>query len=173
MKTLALIGSLAAASLSFASSLPKLGAAPAFAGAAWYNADRPLSWASLRGKVVVLHFWTLGCINCKHNLPIYNRWEKQFRGSDVQIVGIHTPEQDFERNPAELRRAIEKWSIRYPVLSDNSGQNWDRWHQQYWPAIYLIDKRGNVRDSWSGELNYDGQRGEDKLTGEIRDLLRE
>ena len=170
---LLLAATTAAATTASASGLPNLGTAPAFAGRAWLNTDRPLDWPSLRGKVVVLHFWTLGCINCKHNLPIYNRWEKNFKGDNFEIVGIHTPELDFERQPAELKRAIQKWDIRYPVLSDNSGENWNRWHQQYWPAVYLVDKQGRVRDSWSGELNYDNQHGEEKLTAEIRELLKE
>jgi thiol-disulfide isomerase/thioredoxin len=122
---------------------------------------------------VVVHFWTLGCINCKHNLPSYNRWEKEFGGQGFTEVGIHTPETDYERNPAVLKEALEHWHITYLVLEDNSSANWNRWHQQYWPAVYLIDKRGHIRDVWSGELNADGAGGEAKIGREISSLLKE
>lgn len=172
-----LIGSLAFAlavlpALGPASDLPVLGKAHDLIGHDWRNSGG-LTLAGLKGKVVVVHFWTLACINCKHNLPSYNRWEDEFEGKSFQIVGIHTPELPFEREPARLDEAIRHWHIRYPVLSDPEGRNWDAWKQEYWPTVYLIDKRGRIRDTWQGELNYDNQGGEQKLAAEIRELIAE
>jgi thiol-disulfide isomerase/thioredoxin len=167
------LGATLALNSAFGSTLKDLGAAPGFVGGHWVNTPSPLNWASLKGKVVVVHFWTLGCINCKHNLPSYNRWQSEFEGQNFAMIGIHTPETDFERSPAELKKAISQWQIRYPVLEDNDSRNWNHWHQQFWPAIYLIDKTGQIRDTWSGELNADGAGGEAKLGAEIKALLKE
>ncbi len=132
---------------------PRVGQlAPELIGKEWRGASRPLTIADLRGKVVLVHFWTLGCINCKHNLPAYNKWQKEFKDADFQIVGIHTPETDYERSLGHLEQSISERGITYPVLIDNEGKNWRAWDQEYWPAIYLIDKRGRVRDSWQGEF---------------------
>lgn len=122
---------------------------------------------------MLVHFWTLGCINCKHNLPAYNKWQMEFKGRDFQIVGIHTPETDYERSSRHLDQAIAERRIVYPVLVDNESKNWNAWGQEYWPAIYLVDKQGRVRDSWQGELEAGGAGGTDKLTKEIRALLSE
>jgi peroxiredoxin len=152
---------------------PRVGQqAPEFIGRNWLN-SQPLSLSELKGKVVVVHFWTLGCINCKHNLPSYNGWEKQFGKDGLVIVGIHTPETDYERSPSHLARAIQERGITYPVLVDNEGKNWTAWKQEYWPAVYLVDKQGRIRDSWQGELDFENAGGTAKFTGEIRALLSE
>ncbi len=156
-----------------AETLPDLGAAPELIGNHWLNSAFPVRLKGLAGKVVLVHFWTLGCINCKHNLPAYNAWREQFKDASFLIVGIHTPETDYERDIGHLRQAVQERAIRYPVLIDNAGTNWDRWHQQYWPAIYLVDKHGRIRDTWSGELEFDHAGGTAKLTKEIKELLAE
>jgi peroxiredoxin len=152
---------------------PKIGQfAPELIGRDWRN-SRPLTSNDLNGKVVIVHFWTLGCINCKHNLPSYNRWEKQFGKEGLVIVGIHTPETEYERDAHHLDQAIREREITYPVLVDNEGKNWAAWKQEYWPAVYLVDKQGRIRDSWQGELDFDNAGGTAKFTSEIKALLTE
>jgi thiol-disulfide isomerase/thioredoxin len=149
--------------------------APELVGSQWINIPdhRPLRLADRKGKVTILHFWTLGCINCKHNLPAYNRWASQFANKDVAIIGIHTPETPGEANIANVRAAVRKDGITYPVLVDSDGKNWKRWNQQFWPTVYLIDKHGNLRYRWEGELEYDNQDGIRKMTMLVDTLLNE
>lgn len=129
--------------------------------------------AGLRGKVGIVHFWTLGCINCKRNLPAYNRWVNKFAGKDVEIIGIHTPETPGERSVAHVKQAIRHWGIKYPVAVDADGANWRRWHQQFWPTVYLIDKHGKIRYRWEGELEYENAGGEAKMASLVEKLLKE
>jgi len=149
--------------------------APEFVGGPWLNTTggHPISLASLRGKVVVVHFWTYGCYNCQNNLPVYARWYKQFAGKDVVIVGIHTPETTTERNDTNVEKHIRSFKIEYPVLLDQSETNWRRWQQQYWPTVYLIDRQGKIRFRWIGELNYGSNQGEAKIAQLIEELLME
>ncbi len=91
----------------------------------------------------------------------------------LQIIGIHTPETPYERSSSHVDAAIAQRGITYPVLIDRDSKNWNAWNQQFWPAIYLIDKSGRIRDSWQGELDYNNAGGTAKLTGEIRSLLAE
>jgi thiol-disulfide isomerase/thioredoxin len=150
-------------------------AAPELTGTEWLNMphDEPLKLAARRGKVTVLHFWTFGCINCKRNLPAYARWQRMFSKQNVQIIGVHTPETDEEKMSVNVARNVKKVGITYPVLIDGKGENWKRWHQSYWPTVYLIDRQGNVRYQWEGELGYDGADGEAQFTRHINELLRE
>lgn len=146
---------------------------PELVGSDWHGAEKPVTLMGLKGKVVLVHFWTFDCINCKHNLPAYNKWEKEFAGKGLQIIGVHTPETPEEHVAANVDKAIARWSIQYPVLTDNGARNWDRWGVRYWPSIFLIDKHGRLRDVWEGELEYDGAGGTAKLDKEIRALLAE
>jgi len=150
-------------------------AAPEFVGGPWLNTpdDGPISLAARRGKVTIVHFWTYGCYNCKNNLPIYERWHRQFVGRDVVIVGVHTPETSSERVEANVVRHVKDFKIEYPVLFDQSGTNWGRWQQRYWPTVYLIDRKGKVRFRWIGELNYGGKQGEARMGQLVENLLRE
>lgn len=134
--------------------------APELVGGPWLNTpgDQPVSLASRRGKVTIVHFWTYGCYNCQNNLAAYARWYQQFAGRDVVIVGIHTPETSSERVGANVVRHVKDFKIEYPVLFDQSETNWRRWQQRYWPTVYLIDRKGKVRFRWIGELNYGGSR---------------
>ena len=120
--------------------------APELVGSQWINTPggKPITLASRLGKVTVVEFWTFACINCRHNLPSYARWHTQFAAKDVAIIGIHTPETDAERDPATVARHVQELGIQYPVLLDNDYKNWDRWRQQYWPVVYVIDKRGRT-----------------------------
>lgn len=149
--------------------------APELAKGIWLNTvgGKPISLASRRGKVTVVEFWTFGCINCMRNLPIYARWQQQFKKNDVVVIGIHTPETQGERDPANVVRFIKKNKITYPVLLDAQGQNWRRWDQQFWPTVYLLDKHGNVRYRWEGELEWQNAGGEQIMADRIRELLQE
>jgi cytochrome c biogenesis protein CcdA/thiol-disulfide isomerase/thioredoxin len=150
--------------------LPRLGAAPDFVGnQRWFNTPggRPLSLESLRGKVVLVDFWTYTCINCLRTLPYLEAWDRRYRSDGLVIVGVHSPEFPFERDAGNVQAAIEREGIRYPVAQDNKLATWDAWGNQYWPAEYLIDARGQVRDAHFGE-------GEDDRTeSNIRALLEE
>jgi thiol-disulfide isomerase/thioredoxin len=150
-------------------------AAPEFVGGPWLNTpgNEPISLASRRGKVTIVHFWTYGCYNCQNNLPAYAHWHKQFAGRDVVIVGVHTPETLSERIDSNVVRHVKDFKIEYPVLFDQFGTNWGRWQQRYWPTVYLIDRQGKVRFRWIGELNYGGKQGEARMAQLVEDLLRE
>lgn len=149
--------------------------APELVGASWLNTSRnaPVTLASRKGKVTIVHFWTFGCINCKHNLPSYSRWQNQFGKRDVAILGVHTPEFDYERRPENVARFLRDENITYPVLLDAGGENWSRWRQRYWPTVYLIDRRGRIRYVWEGELEYDRAGGEAKMARLVDALLQE
>jgi len=149
--------------------------APELFGPHWLNTPdgKPITLASRRGKVTVVEFWTFACINCRHNLPAYAHWQQQFANRDVEIIGVHTPETDEERDPANVARAVKQLGISYPVLLDTDATNWNRWHQRYWPAVYLVDSRGRIRYGWAGELNYGGAGGEAKMARLIEELLAE
>lgn len=146
--------------------------APEFSGKQWLNSE-PLSLAARAGKVTVVHFWTFGCINCKHNLPSYENWRKQLSGRDVAIIGIHTPEFEHEKDAANVKNKVAQLRITWPVLLDPLMENWRRWEQQYWPCVYLVDKKGRVRYRWDGELEYGGANGERIMLGLIEKLLAE
>jgi cytochrome c biogenesis protein CcdA/thiol-disulfide isomerase/thioredoxin len=149
--------------------LPRLGAAPDFVGnQRWFNTGgRPLSLESLRGKVVLVDFWTYTCINCLRTLPYLDAWDRRYRRDGLVIVGVHSPEFPFERDAGNVEAAIEREGIRYPVAQDNELATWDAWGNQYWPAEYLIDARGQVRDAHFGEGEYD------RTEMNIRALLEE
>ncbi len=151
------------------------GSATELVGREWLNSPsgKPITLASRLGNVTVVHFWTFGCINCRHNLPIYDRWHNRFSAKDVLVIGIHTPETESERKPANVSREVHALGIRYPVLIDSKYVNWERWHQQFWPTVYVIDRKGNVRCRWEGELNYGRMQGEAELTSLIGSLLAE
>ena len=156
--------------------MPSVGlAAPELTGDTWLNLPKGsrLTLASRKGKVTILHFWTFGCINCKHNLPAYNRWQRRYAAKGVLVIGIHTPETEAERKPANVTRKARELDISYPVLVDSDHENWRRWQQRVWPTIYLIDKQGRVRYGWDGELEYQDAGGEAKMTGLIEALLKE
>jgi thiol-disulfide isomerase/thioredoxin len=149
--------------------------APELTGNAWVNLPKGsrLTLASRKGKVTIVHFWTYNCINCKHNLPAYARWQKRFAASGVIVIGIHSPESEAERNPTNVVRKVKELGITYPVLIDSERENWKRWGQHLWPAICLIDKQGKARYGWEGELEYRGANGEAKMTRLIEALLKE
>jgi cytochrome c biogenesis protein CcdA/thiol-disulfide isomerase/thioredoxin len=136
------------------SRLDDYGPAPEFREVtAWLN-SKPLSLASLRGKVVLLDFWTYSCINCLRTLPYLRSWDSAYRDDGLVVVGVHTPEFAFERDRGNVESAIERLSIRYPVALDNEYGTWTAWANRYWPASYFIDRRGHVRFAHFGEGAY-------------------
>jgi cytochrome c biogenesis protein CcdA/thiol-disulfide isomerase/thioredoxin len=139
------------------SGLPDLGPAPEFVGTqTWFNTPggKRLTLAQLRGKVVLVDFWTYSCINCLRTLPYLRSWDAQYRKDGLVIVGVHSPEFAFEHDAGNVRDAIEANGIRYPVAQDNDLATWHAWGNQYWPAEYLIDARGHVRATHFGEGDY-------------------
>ncbi|EEG09999.1 cytochrome c biogenesis protein DipZ [Pseudogulbenkiania ferrooxidans] len=130
------------------------GPAPALTGATrWLNSP-PLSLAGLRGKVVLVDFWTYSCINCLRTLPYLKSWWDRYQGQGLVIIGVHAPEFAFERDEGNVRKAIRDLGIPYPVAMDNDFSIWNAYHNQYWPAHYLIDAQGRVRDHTFGEGDY-------------------
>ena len=146
---------------------------PAFASAdAWLNSP-PLTMQSLRGRVVVVHFFAFGCSNCINNYPWYREWREALADQPVTIVGIHTPETEGERDPAQLRASMEKHGLKFPVVIDNGKHLWTAWYNNVWPSVYLVDRRGNVRYWWYGELDWKGAGGQKVARQRIEELLRE
>ncbi|AGW94057.1 MULTISPECIES: thioredoxin family protein [Cupriavidus] len=130
------------------------GKAPEFTGIEkWLNSE-PLTVAGLRGKVVLVDFWTYECINCIRTLPHVRQWYDKYRDKGLVVVGVHTPEFAFEKSTANVQAAIKRFDIRYPVAQDNAYATWNAWRNQYWPALYLIDANGQVIYKHFGEGNY-------------------
>jgi cytochrome c biogenesis protein CcdA/thiol-disulfide isomerase/thioredoxin len=147
------------------SNLPDYGVAPPLhAGGAWINSP-PLTLTQLRGKVVLIDFWTYSCINCLRTLPHLKAWYAAYHSKGLVIIGVHTPEFAFEHVTSNVRAAVKRLGIAYPVMQDNDYKTWDNYANQYWPAEYLIDRTGHVRHTHFGEGEY-GQT--ERL---IRDLL--
>jgi cytochrome c biogenesis protein CcdA/thiol-disulfide isomerase/thioredoxin len=135
--------------------LDDFGPAPEFeAIEGWINSG-PLTMESLRGKVVVIDFWTYSCINCLRTLPHVRAWDEAYRDDGLVIVGVHTPEFAFEREPDNVRRAVRDHGIDYPVALDPEYGTWQAWLNRYWPAKYFVDRRGHLRYAHFGEGDYE------------------
>jgi thiol-disulfide isomerase/thioredoxin len=148
-------------------SLPRLGPAPEFVGLGpWYN-SAPLTLASLRGKVVLVDFWTYSCINCVHTLPYVQAYWTRYQNAPFVLVGIHTPEFVFEKSPQNVAAAIQRHGLSYPIAQDNDYGTWNAYGNRYWPAKYLVDPEGMVRYTHFGEGDYE------KTDIAIRSLLAE
>jgi cytochrome c biogenesis protein CcdA/thiol-disulfide isomerase/thioredoxin len=152
------------------SDLPVLGTAPEFVDTQrWFNTpgDRPLAMRSLRGRVVLVDFWTYSCINCLRTLPYLTAWDRRYRRDGLTIVGVHSPEFPFEKDAANVAGAIARNGIRYPVVQDNNLSTFFAYGTEAWPAEYFIDARGQARFVHFGEGAYDEK---EKV---IRELLAE
>jgi cytochrome c biogenesis protein CcdA/thiol-disulfide isomerase/thioredoxin len=150
--------------------LNDIGVAPEFTDTQdWFNTpgDKPLTMKGLRGKVVLIDFWTYSCINCIRTLPYLNAWNKRYAKDGLVIVGVHTPEFPFEREASNVEEAIKTEGIEYPVVQDNESGTWTAYGNLYWPAEYFVDARGHVRYAHFGE----GEYGEKEEV--IRELLTE
>jgi thiol-disulfide isomerase/thioredoxin len=128
--------------------------APDFTGInTWLNSP-PLDLKQLQGKVVLVEFWTFDCINCVHTLPYVKDWYGRYHDKGLEVIGVHTPEYPFERDTGNLKKAIQRLGIQYPVAQDNAYATWNAYGNQYWPALYLIDKTGKVVYTHVGEGDY-------------------
>jgi thiol-disulfide isomerase/thioredoxin len=130
-------------------------AAPDFVGInKWFN-SAPLSIGDLRGKVVLVDFWTYGCYNCVNTLPYVTKLYETYKNKGLVVVGIHTPEFPFERSAGNVQAALKRHGITYPIAQDNDSATWNAWRNQYWPAQYIVDQHGNIVFSHAGEGQYD------------------
>ena len=133
---------------------PKGPRAPRIDGERWFNSAR-LTPADLQGRVVLVEFWAFECINCQRTLPAMKALRAAYPDSDVVIVAVHTPELERERVTKNVEQAIQKYGITYPVAIDNQHFIWDAFENHYWPALYVIDRRGVIRHTHVGELHQD------------------
>jgi len=152
---------------STAAAYPDLGPAPELTNQIWLNTSNPLRLSTLRGRVVLLDMWTFGCINCRNVIPSLREWHEKYKDQGLVVIGNHFPEFGYEKDLDNLEKAVKELKITYPVAEDNEGQTWRAYNNIYWPTLYLIDKRGNIRYVHIGEGAY-------KQTEQaIQDLLTE
>ncbi len=154
-----------------AGALPKLGRAPEFTGITkWLNlppGKQTLTIADLKGKVVLIDFWTYTCINCIRTLPHVTGWYEKYKDKGFIVIGVHTPEFEFEKKTENVQNALKQYAIHYPIPQDNDYATWNAYTNHYWPAEYLIDVNGYIRRTHFGEGEYD------ETEKAIQDLLKE
>lgn len=152
-----LCGALAAPATALAQSAPALdreGRMPSLSGATrWLNSP-PLTRAGLKGKVVLVDFWTYSCINCLRELPYINAWADKYKPYGLVVIGVHAPEFDFEKNIDNIQKAMSRYHITFPVAVDNDLTIWSAFDNHYWPAAYFIDAKGQIRHHTFGEGGY-------------------
>jgi thiol-disulfide isomerase/thioredoxin len=131
----------------------KAPAAPEISGGPWINSE-PLMLQGLRGRVVLIEFWTFACYNCRNTLPTIKKWDAQYREQGLMTIGVHTPELDIERNIEAVKREVAELGIKYPVVTDNDYATWKAYGVEAWPTLFVIDKEGRVRWMHVGEGAY-------------------
>jgi thiol-disulfide isomerase/thioredoxin len=135
--------------------LPSEGTMPPIGGAVeWLNSP-PLTTEGLRGKVVLVDFWTFGCINCRNALPYVREWHRKYKDQGLVVVGVHTPEFAYEKNIANVKRALGDLNVSFPVAIDNNFAIWRAFSNTYWPAHYFVDAKGQIRFHHFGEGEYE------------------
>lgn len=145
--------------------------APEFASSSkWINSS-PLTMESLRGKVVVVHFYAFQCYNCHANFGIYRRWHETLTEKGVVVVGIQTPETSRERNFDAVRAAADERGLEFPIAVDLDSSSWNAWGNTMWPCVYVVDQQGYIRHWWAGELNWKGATADQTIEKVIDDLL--
>ena len=142
-----------------------MGKQPDIVGNIWFN-SRPLTPEDLKGKVVLVDFWTYSCVNCRRTLPYLRAWQEKYKDNGLVIIGVHTPEFEFEKDSINVTQAIRDLGVEWPVVLDNDYINWNNFANHYWPAKYLIDQNGNIVYSHFGEGAYE------ETEREIQRLLR-
>lgn len=140
--------------------------APALSEGAWINSE-PLKIENLRGRVVLVDFWTFGCYNCRNTLPALKRWDTRYRERGLTIIGVHSPEFEHEKQAANVRREVRSLGISYPVVTDNDYETWRAYGIRAWPTTVILDKQGRIRWMHIGEGYYD------EMDGVIQKLLAE
>ncbi|MBD2691728.1 thioredoxin family protein [Anabaena catenula] len=138
---------------------------PEFEGISQWLNYTPLAITNLKGNVVLVQFWTFACINCQRTLPYITKWHRQYAGQGLKVIGIHTPEFAFERDINNIKRALKKNQITYPVAVDNEFKTWNAYKNEYWPHLFLADRQGQLRYDHIGEGAYE------KTEQTIRQLL--
>lgn len=138
----------------------------------WINSS-PLNLADQKGKVVVIHFYACGCINCIHNYPWYRDWQERFGDKEFVMIGIQSPETDLERQFAHVKTKAAEEKLTFPILFDGESENWNAWGNSMWPSVYVVDQHGYLRHFWAGELKWKGNDGEKFLREQIEALLEE
>ncbi len=135
--------------------LPRLYPAPEFTGLThWINSSKIRSMRELRGKVVLIDFWTFGCINCIHTFPYVQKWHEDYKDRGLVVLGIHAPEFNYERKLGNVIAAVKRFGLTFPVAIDNDFKLWRAYKNRFWPAFYLVDKEGIVRYMHFGEGRY-------------------
>lgn len=137
------------------SSLPDRGPAPELENKVWINTDQPLRLQDLHGKVVLLEMWTFDCINCRNVIPYVRGWYQKYSQQGLVVIGNHYPEFGYEKDLDNLKKAVQRLDVPYPVAQDNDGKTWNAYSNRYWPTAYLIDKRGHIRLIQIGEGSYE------------------
>jgi len=145
--------------------------APALSANRWLNSKK-LTAADLRGRVVLVEFWAFDCINCQRTAPAMKKLDSIYADSEVVIVGVHTPELDDERVFSNVEKAVAKQGIGYPIAIDNDYRIWNSYQNRYWPALYVVDKRGFIRHTHIGEL-HEGTAGWNEVVRWIDALRKE
>jgi peroxiredoxin len=147
--------------------------APEFAaGTEWIN-SKPLTFESLKGRVVVVHFYAFQCQNCQANFEVYRRWHQRYHDRNVVLIGIQSPETALERDLEAVRQAAVDRQLEFPIVMDAEMKNWKNWANTMWPTVYVIDKRGYLRRWWQGELNWQGATGDREIEAAIETALAE
>ena len=139
---------------------PQVRPAPAWKNSSWLNADGPVTLVSLRGRVVLLNFWTFTCWNCTNTIPALVDLDRRYRDRGLTVIGIHTPEfppYAGEHDKARVAEALKQHHIEYPNAQDNDRRTWDLYDIRYWPSFTLIDKHGNIRHEGYGEIHVGDQ----------------
>jgi thiol-disulfide isomerase/thioredoxin len=157
----------AAPAAPYRSPLPVEGTAPGFDGAVTWLNSAPLTAKQLRGKVVLVDFWTYSCINCIRTVPYVRAWAGKYKDQGLAVVGVHTPEFKFEQDLTNVNAAVGRFQIDFPIAVDSNQSIWQAWGNRYWPAYYLVDANGKIRYKQFGEGNYD------KMERAIQSLLAE
>jgi thiol-disulfide isomerase/thioredoxin len=154
-------GGLATSAISAAQA--KQGAPELQGGGRWFN-SAPLTLSQLRGKVVLVDFWTYGCVNCVNTLPHVTALYEKYKDKGLVVIGVHTPEFLFERSSGNVETALKRHGITYPVVQDNDSKIWNAYRNQYWPAQYVIDRDGQIVYTHAGEGSYQEM---DRLVGQL------
>ena len=128
--------------------------APELSEGHWINSS-PHKLSDFQDRVVLVEFWTYGCYNCRNTIPTVNGWQTKYASQSFAIIGVHTPEFDAERALASVQQQVVRLGIHYAVVTDNEYITWESYHQQFWPTMYLIDKKGIIRHIQIGEGNYE------------------
>ncbi len=147
--------------------LPDLGAMPELSGGTRWINSAPLTRAALQGKVAMIEVWTYGCYNCLNALPHIKETAARYKAEGLVTIGVHTPEFDREKVPANVERRVKELGVEFPVVMDNDFAIWRAFNNRFWPSVYIIDKKGRIRFHHDGEGKYA------EIDAAVRELLAE